>query len=153
MKLEDVLVHLDAVKNGLAEMTDLSCVLSPGHQRQRGMSLNSLRTSGNALQVGMIGRSPSSTFGEEPEESFQTKNPFMSAQISQQRHPIVPPRISLPARTIPPQLRPSFVASSPIDVSHALPGPEKVGCPQRDLEDRLVCFCWCFRIAGSTHPI
>jgi hypothetical protein len=48
---------------------------------------------------------------------FRTENPFTSTQIPQQPHPIVPPRIFPPARTVTPQPRPSPLASSPVDAS------------------------------------
>jgi hypothetical protein len=35
----------------------------------------------------------------------------------------------------------------------ALPGPEEVEYPERDLADKLVCSCRCSRIAGSAHLI
>jgi hypothetical protein len=48
---------------------------------------------------------------------FRTENPFTSTQIPQQPHPIVPPRIFPPTRTVTPQPRPSPLASSPVDAS------------------------------------
>jgi hypothetical protein len=48
---------------------------------------------------------------------FRTENPFTSTQIPQQPHPIVPPRILPPTRSVTPQPRPSPLASSPVDAS------------------------------------
>ena len=48
---------------------------------------------------------------------FRTENPFTSTQIPQQPHPIAPPRIFPPTRTVTPQSRPSPLASSPVDAS------------------------------------
>lgn len=48
---------------------------------------------------------------------FRTENPFTTTQIPQQPHPIPPPRIFPPTRTVTPQSRPSPLASSPVDAS------------------------------------
>ena len=47
---------------------------------------------------------------------FRTENPFTPSQIPQP-HPIVPPRIFPPTRTVTPQPRPSPLAVSPVDAS------------------------------------
>ena len=48
---------------------------------------------------------------------FRTDNPFASTQIPQQPHPIAPPRIFPPTRTVTPQSRASPLVSSPVDTS------------------------------------
>ena len=48
---------------------------------------------------------------------FRAENPFTSTQMPQQPHPIAPPRIFPPTRTVTPQSRPSPLASSPVDAS------------------------------------